>query len=435
MPNKSTKYKQVTVKEIPRTSLQEAGIFRLTLPDGAKVVAMANARWPHHDRSLDSMFKQFITEYQPDVVVLLGQMLDHEAFKSLTEDERNYLHKHPDTQEVSTARDAGGFDDQVKSLREQAGEYIRSFAIGKTKVFFIPGVSTEYKIMEWVQQEKGFRDNWAANNPEAVDQPSDPDRKIPSQFDKFLCLNKTARVKVLPYEAALLINEHTLYMIGDFKRRHPGDAVFVEWEQRQYSLVRSFDGKLSSAWHTSVENTQPTLWKTYHETHEVGYFWDDLLNGHLRDYDRRAQGFFYGEYHLGELFGETAFVMRGTDNRRCFVINGKPYTEETPGGLSNGGEVTLGDEPSSEDDEWNVFSTPESEEGSEGEDGGKAEVVEALALAPEAAVVEAPAPAPVAAQPEVKAKVAKAARKPAAKAAAKRRPAKKTARNKTFKKR
>jgi hypothetical protein len=416
MPNKSTKYKQVTVKEIPRTSLQEAGIFRLTLPDGAKVVAMANARWPHHDRSLDAMFKQFITEYQPDVVVLLGQMLDHEAFKSLTEDERNYLHKHPDTQEVSTARDAGGFDDQVKSLREQAGEYIRSFAIGKTKVFFIPGVSTEYKIMEWVQQEKGFRDNWAANNPEAVDQPSDPDRKIPSQFDKFLCLNKTARVKVLPYEAALLINDHTLYMIGDFKRRHPGDAVYVEWEQRQYSLVRSFDGKLSSAWHTAVENTQPTLWKTFHENHEVGYFWDDVLNGHLRDYDRRAQGFFYGEYHLGELFAETAFVMRGTDDRRSFVVNGKPYTEETPGGLSNGGELDLNDEPFSEDDEWNVFETPESEEGAEGEE-TPAPAAEVVVQAP----APAPAPAPAA---EVVAPAAapakKTVRKPAAKTAAKR---------------
>jgi hypothetical protein len=274
-----------------------------------------------------------------------------------------------------------------------------------------------------VQQEKGFRDNWAANNPEAADQPSDPDRKIPSQFDKFLCLNKTARVKVLPYEAALLINDHTLYMIGDFKRRHPGDAVYVEWEQRQYSLVRSFDGKLSSAWHTAVENTQPTLWKAFHETHEVGYFWDDVLNGHLRDYDRRAQGFFYGEYHLGELFGETAFVMRGTDGRRSFVVNGKPYTEETPGGLSNGGEVNLSDEPFSEDDEWNVFSAPESEEGSEGEEAGKA-VVEAPAPSAEAAVV---APAPTSAASKTKA-IAKArrTRKPAAKAAAKR-PVKKTA--------
>jgi hypothetical protein len=401
------------VKEIPRTSLAEAGIYRLTLGDGAKVVAFANGLWPHHDRNLDTMFKQFITDFQPDAVVLLGQMIDHEAFKSLTENERNYLHKQTDTEEVSLARDAGGFEDMVKSLREQAGAYIRSFAIGKTKVFYIPGVRTEHKLMEWVQQEKEFRDNWAANNPEHADQPSDPDRRIPGDFAKFLFLNQTTRVKVLPYEAALLINNHTLYMIGDFKRRHPGDAVYVEWEQRQYSLVRSFDGKLSSAWHTTVEHTQPSLFKTYHETHEVGYFWDDLRNGHLRDYDRRAQGFFYGEYHLGELFAETAFIMRGDKDLRSFVVNGKAYTEETPGGLSNGGEVNLSDEPLSADEEWNDFSGPE-----DGQEAPAAEVVEASAPAPAAAVVEAaPAPAPTA---EVTASAKKTVRKPAAKSAVKR---------------
>jgi hypothetical protein len=418
MPNKSTKYKSVVVKEIPRTSLAEAGIFRLALPEGAKVVAFANGLWPHHDRSLDAMFKQFVTDYQPDAVVLLGQMIDHEAFKALTEDERNYLHKQHDTEEVSIARDAGNFDDQVKSLREQAGAYIRSFAIGKTKVFYIPGVRTEHKLMEWVQQEKGFRDNWASNNPEAADQPSDPDRRIPSDFDKFLYLNKSARVKVLPYESALLINSHTLYMIGDFKRRHPGDAVYVEWEQRQYSLVRSFDGKLSSAWHTTLENTQPTMHKQYHETHEVGYFWDDLRNGHLRDYDRRAQGFFYGEYHLGELFAETAFVMRGTDERRSFVVNGKPYTETTPGGLNNGGEVDLNDEPLTEDQEWNDFA----EEAPAGED----EVAEAPAPVTESAPV-----APAASEPKAAPKAA-----PAKKTTRKtvRKPAKKRPVNKRSKK-
>jgi hypothetical protein len=368
MPNKATFNKSVVVKEIPRTSLAEAGIYRLTLPTGAKVVAFANALWPHHDRNLDKMFKDFVADYQPDVVLLLGHMIDQESFRSLTEDERNYLHKLQDSAEVSLARDAGGFEDMVKSLREQAGRYIESFAIGKSKVFYVPGVRTEHKIMEWVQQEKSIRDGWATNHPEAQDFPSDPDRKIPGELDKFLCLNKSKRVKVLPYEAAVLVNNHTLYMIGDFKRRHPGDAVYVEWEQRHYSIVRSFDGKLSSAWHTLVEHTQPTLLKTYHETHEVGYFWDDVKNGHLRDYDKRAQGFFYGEYHLGELFADTAFVMRGEGDLRSFVVNGKAYTEESAGGLSNGGELSLSDELESDDDEWNIFAQPEEPAGTiEGE--------------------------------------------------------------------
>jgi len=406
MPNKSQFPKQVIVEEIPRTSLAEAGIYRLRLPNGAKVAAFGNALWPHHDRNLDAIFKQFVADYQPDVVVLLGQMLDHEAFKSLTEDERNYLRSQKDTPEVSIARNAGGFDDQVKSLREQAGAYISSFAIGKAKVFYIPGVRTEHKTLKWLRQQKDFRDKWVANHPESADLPSDPDRKIPSDFSKFLFLNKSPRVKVLPYESALLINEHTLYMIGDFKRRHPGDAVYVEWEQRQYSIVRSFDGKLSSQWHTLMEHTQPTLLKTYHETHEVGYFWDDVTNGHLRDYDRRAQGFFFGEYHLGELFADTAVVMRGTDNLRSFVVNGKAYTEATPGGMSNGGEVGLNDEPISDDDEWNIFSAPEGLTDQDEEDEAPAPVVEA--------------PKPARKPAAKKAAAKKPARKPAAKTAAKR---------------
>ena len=55
MASKSTRFKQVVVKEIPRTSLAEAGIFNLTLPDGSGVVAVANMLWPHHDRNLVEM--------------------------------------------------------------------------------------------------------------------------------------------------------------------------------------------------------------------------------------------------------------------------------------------------------------------------------------------------------------------------------------------
>jgi hypothetical protein len=415
MPNKSTRYKSVVVKEIPRTSLAEAGIFRLTLADGAKVVALSNALWPHHDRNLDVQLKAFIADYQPDAVVLLGQMIDHEAFKSLTEDERNYLHHQQDTPEVALARNAGIFDDQVKSLREQAGQYIASFAIGKAKVFYVPGVRTEHKLIEWVHQQKDFRDAWVNNHPEAADQPSDPDRVIPTEFCQFLYLNKSPRVRVLPFESALLINNHTLYMIGDFKRRHPGDAVFVEWEQRQYSIVRSFDGKLSSQWHTTIEHTQPTLNKTYHETHETGYIWDDLHNGHLRDYDRRAPGFFFGEYRLGELFADTAFIMRGTDQRRGFVVNGKAYTESTPGGLPNGSELGLDDEPVTETQEWRTLEDSELED-----EGDSTEAAPAAAVAEPAAQVAAPVVAKPAAAP-------KATKAPAKKAPAKKKTVRRSA--------
>lgn len=404
MASKATRFKSVVVKEIPRTSMAEAGIHVMTLADGSRVVAISNALWPHHDRNLHKMILAYIADFKPALIVLQGQMIDHEAFKSLTEDEKNYLHRPIDMPEVSAARKAGIFDDQLKYLREKAGEYIASFSQYGAKVIYIPGVRTEHKLMEWVQQEKETRDNYVANNPDRSDDPTDPNRKVPTDFAKFLYLNRYSRVKVLGYEAGLLVNDHTLYMIGDFKRRHPGDAAFIEWEQRGYSIVRSFGGMKSSAWHTTTKHTQPTLEKLQHQTHETGYVWDDVLNGHLRDYDRRAPGFFSGEYRMGELFGETVDLLRGEDGRRSFLgLNFQIYTEEEPGGLESGATVDLSDEEVTADDDWKY---PVDGEGDEGTDSETA----AVAAASPTPVVEAEIVVnePKAAKPR--------ARKPASKA-------------------
>ena len=408
MASKSTRFKQVVVKEIPRTSLAEAGIFNLTLPDGSGVVAVANMLWPHHDRNLVEMVKRYIADTQPAVVIMLGQMVDHEAFKSLTEDEKNYLRKPVDMPEVIAARAAGNFDDQLTAMRRAAGEFIASFAIGKTKVLYTPGVRTEHKLMEWAQQEKMFRDNWTSNHPEASDQPSDPNRTLPTDFARFLYLKKSPRVRVLDYESGLLINGHTLYVIGDYKRRHPGDASYLEWEQRGYNIVRSFNGSLASGWHTTSRHTQPELNKAHHQAHEIGYLWDDVLNGHLRDYDVRAQGFFSGEYRMNELFGAVIEVIRGNDGKRSFLGNNfQMYSEDDAGGLPKGGSVSLDDEPTFEDEDWHL----------PGDEGDGEDVGETEAAAP-AAVEAAPAPeAPAQEKPVAKKRVRSttAKKKPAAK--------------------
>ncbi len=406
MANKATSYKQVVVKEIPRTSLAEAGIFTLTVPDGGRVVSIANSLWPHHDRNVHDMIMRYLAAYKPKLVVLHGQMIDHDAFKSLTEDEKNYLHPAIDMPEVAEARKAGIFDNQLASLRKAAGEYIASFAKCGAKVIYIPGVRTEQKLMEWVQQEKSTRDAYVANNPERSDQPTDPNRKVPSDFAKFLYLNGNGRVKVLGYEAGLLVNDHTLYLIGDFKRRHAGDAAYIEWEQRGYSIVRSFGGMLSSGWHTTTKHTQPALTKLQHQTHETGYIWDDRLNGHLRDYDRRAPGFFSGEYRLGELFGTCIQIIRGNDDRRSFLgTDFRIYSEEEPGGLDNGGVLSLDDEEVTPDDDWH---DPDLVDGDEGENSGVAGSAGSPVPVVEAEIVDS---APKAA--------AKRVRKPRAKAPAK----------------
>jgi hypothetical protein len=213
-------------------------------------------------------------------------------------------------------------------------------------------------------------------------------------------------------------------MIGDFKRRHAGDAAFIEWEQRGYSIVRSFGGMLSSGWHTTTKHTQPSLTKLQHQEHETGYIWDDRLNGHLRDYDRRAPGFFSGEYRLGELFGTCIQIIRGNDDRRSFLgTDFRIYTEEEAGGLDNGGTLSLDDEEVTPDDDWHY--PEDAEGGADNSDTGHNTGVAGSAGSPvpvvEAEIVEAKPKAAVkrVRKPRAKAPASKAktaAKKPVSKA-------------------
>ncbi len=220
-----------------------------------------------------------------------------------------------------------------------------------------------------LERGKERRDNYVDNHPEAADQPSDPLRKLPIDFRNFLYLNKNPRVRVLPYNSALLANNHTLFMIGDFKRRNEGDAALVEWQQRHYpAIIRSLDGKLASGWFTTTEHTQPTLTVMQHQVHEIGFLWDEVQNGQLRDYDRRAQGFFAGIYVDGELFGSIIDILRGDDDRRSFYApDGTLYTEDTPGNMPHGTTLSLEDEPVTEDDDW-VLRDDDGEDDDEGEE-------------------------------------------------------------------
>ncbi|MCA0316385.1 MAG: hypothetical protein LCH63_21370 [Candidatus Melainabacteria bacterium] len=369
MANRATRLKGVTVEEIAKTSLAEAGIHTVNLPNGTRVVAIANTLWPMHDRNMHVEIMKFLADYQPDLVVLLGHMVNNEAFQALFESEKNYLHRPEHPPEVKAALAAGSFDDQVQYLRREASKYIGSFAVGKAKVVYIPAILTEHKLVKRVSQEKERRDNYVDNHPEAADQPSDPLRKLPIDFRNFLYLNKNPRVRVLPYNSALLANNHTLFMIGDFKRRNEGDAALVEWQQRHYpAIIRSLDGKLASGWFTTTEHTQPTLTVMQHQVHEIGFLWDEVQNGQLRDYDRRAQGFFAGIYVDGELFGSTIDILRGDDDRRSFYApDGTLYTEDTPGNMPHGTTLSLDDEPVTDDDDW-VLRDDDGEDDDEGEE-------------------------------------------------------------------
>ena len=346
--SKATHFKTVVVKEDQKTSLAEAGISDLQLPDGVRAVALAHVFFPHHDRSLFKQVLQYLEDTKPEVVFLLGGMFSEEAFRTLGEDKVHQLHSWPDVPEIVQAKQAGGFEDMVLKMGELCGEFLKTIQKASGgKVFFIPSVThlsmpNEIRIIDWIQATKEHRDGWASKNPDASDLPSDPSIDLPREWDVLLNLHEHEMIRILRYGAGILVNEEMLFMIGDFRRRNAAASSFVEWEQRKFSIVRSFDGKVSSTWHTTPTHTMPTLSMDFWETHEVGYLWDPKLMGQLRDYDRRAQGFWTGVVVNGSLFGQSVPVVRGPDKRRSFWVDGRGYTEETSYCCTTGDDLTLG---------------------------------------------------------------------------------------------
>jgi len=349
---KSTSFKSVVVKEDPKTSLAEAGIHPMTLVNGMRVAVFGHAYFPNHDRNLHEMILQYLRDTRPEAVILLGGMIDENAFKDLIEMEDNYLHEFEDAPEVAKARQAGGFEEQILSLGKDCGDYIKSFAEASGGVvIYIPSAThlsmgNEVRLIEAIQRKKKVLDNWSANHPDASEIPSNPSIPLPKKLAQLLRIDGMPNIHVKRYGAAVKVNDKYLFMIGDFRRRHAGDASKVEWEQRGLSIVRSFDGKVASGWMTTPKHSMPGLVLEFHEFHEVGYLWDSTRMGHFRDYDRRAPGFCSYVCVDGELFGSAIPIIRGEDGRRSFVddvedCNFKVYTEATPGALAHGEEISL----------------------------------------------------------------------------------------------
>ncbi len=345
--SKSTGFKSVVVKEDAKTSLAEAGIYNLTLESGRRIVALAHMFFPDHDRAMFKVVLQYLKAAKPDVVFLLGGIVNEEAFKALVEVEVNYLHEFDDAPEVIEARKAGLFEDRVLALGKSCGNFIRQIqkASGGS-VFYVPSAThlsmpNEVRLMEFIQAKKAYLDNWAANHPDASDLPSDPTRELPKRLDELFKIANEPKIKVLRFGSAVMVNDNTLFMIGDFRRRNPGDSSKVEWEQRLVNIVRSFDGKVASSWMTTPDNSFPSHQMKFWHFHEVGHLWDNTRMGHLRDYDKRCQGFWTGVVIGSEIFGKSVASIAGNCGRRSFVIDGNVYTEAKPAKTSNGEMLKL----------------------------------------------------------------------------------------------
>jgi len=344
---KNTPFKGVVVKEDSKTSLRSAKIHPLTLANGMRIVALGHIYYPYHDRSLVEQVIQYLRDTKPDVVLLMGGIVSEDAFRSLTDTEDNYLHDVPEVPEVLAAQKAGLFEDQVLALGKTCGDFVKSIqeAAGGT-VIYVPSwthlsMPNEVRLMEHIQFKKRALDGWSSKYPEADEHPSDPSIRLPKDLAELFGLTNLPNIKVTRYGAGIKVNGKTLFMIGDFRRRNAGDASKTEWEQRGISVVRSFDGKVASSWMTTAKHSLPSLTLNYWQFHEIGYLFDAIHMAHLRDYDRRAPGFWAGTIVETELFGRSIPILRGVDGRRSFLVDGKGYTETEPGCLSDGEEITL----------------------------------------------------------------------------------------------
>ena len=354
--SKVTQFKSVVVKEDPKTSLAEAGINRLKLPNGTRITAIGHVYFPNHDRNMTEQVLKYVSDSK-SVVIGLGGLIDEEAFKAIGEDESNFLHDYPDSPEIRKAMETGGFEDQILALGESCGDFIKSIQKASgSKFFYLPSAThlsmgNEVRRLEWIEQVKRHRDARSSREISKAmekedydypsDLPSDPTRSLPRRLDELLGLKDEPLVQVLRFGSAILVNGKYLFMIGDFRRRHPGDAALIEWEQRGLNIIRSFDGKVASGWFTNSGDTVPAPKLNYFEAHEVGYLWDPVRMGHLRDYDRRASGFWTGVVVDGEIFGQAVPIIRGKDGRRSFVVDGKVYTEDKACCLPRGEELSL----------------------------------------------------------------------------------------------
>lgn len=356
MAKKNNSFKQITVREHPVQSLFEAGIYGLDMKKGDQLVVVGNLLFPVHDESkvqltlrhIKDLSKQSALTGNTVHVVMLGPVVDEESAKSLWNKEMNFIHVQDDPQVVKDALKQRGYDKRMMYFWKQCGKFIRRFAMPGVQLFYIPshinlGLPNEHDMFEEAHTTKRVLDNWTANNPEATDMPSNLGINLPEKIEEAFGLTGAENIQVLPFGAGILVNDNTIVTLGGFRRRQPGDAPHVQWEQTGYSVIMSTDGKSGSAWETRSDSNFPELVVKEIMKFQIGYLWDRNRNGHLGDYHRRASSI--GSWIVGEgglLHGRVApFLPSKKDGRLQLLIRGKTYLEDKPTTAPLGAKLTV----------------------------------------------------------------------------------------------
>jgi hypothetical protein len=339
---------QVNIRPLVKTCPDESGIGELDLPDGSRVVMTGLHLWPNQDRGLVAALRQYLVDKRPDLVILLGGILNEEAFKQVADstDRMRKMIASRQAPEITRIRNEHeGLEDRFLALAAEGGKYIADFAEASSgHVIYIPSVPSatgqlpnELGLIDFVLAQKEKLDKWAEKHPdEAVEGPP-----IPVNYADFLGLADNPNVTVMPFGSALRINGNQLVMVGDFRRRNPGSASQEAQRIHQENVWQSFDGKVASSWWTTPVDSLAESRRNWWQAHEIGNMYDLKQLGFLRKYDLRGKGIWVGTVVGGKLFGTSMPALRGKDGRRSFVIDGVPYDEEQPYKAANTFKVTL----------------------------------------------------------------------------------------------
>lgn len=327
---------QVSIKPQVKTCPEEVGIGKLTLPDGTRIAIFGHAFYPSHDRSLCELVFKFLADYKPHAIFLLGGMIHEDAFKIIADDDKNHFSKltgvqmPPEIDEILEQYDV--MEERFLALAAKSGAFIKRFTECGAHVYYVPTLTgalpNEIDILSYVLEQKERADAFADKH----DEEGKRGPAIPKTWDAFLGIDNHPSITVLPFGAAIEMNDKMLFKIGDFKRRPGGSAAWEEFRLSDISVARTYGLKVASAYKTLPQHTLPQTKRRFVQVHEIGHLFDIKAGlGYLRKYDGYTQSFLIGTVTPdGDFYPTPVVPVPGVSGRRGFVVNSKGYREDTP---------------------------------------------------------------------------------------------------------
>lgn len=353
----------IRVPKILKTTPVQAGKMEVIVKNGTKFVALALTMFPDHDRNLVAMVHEFLRQYKPDVLLLMGGIIHDDSFLELApkrqgERHRIVVHQNalaPELKEVIEKEKI--WENRVDRWGGKCGEFVLSFAQAADAelTLYVPAtwplIPREFDAIKELYYVQELLANFRKRHP----QPSDSEvRKIlssaqnnsSSDFRRLLHI-KDKSVHILPFGAIVEVKERDaekgmLFLPNSQRRRNAFTAAHTYLEQYGQSIAISMDGKLSSSYPTYPGTSFPTR-RRYLEAHEMGKLYDDARMGELQagEYHRVADGFLVGTVIEGMTTARTVPFLRGKDGCRCLVYDDICLKESKPGALAKTKRVVV----------------------------------------------------------------------------------------------